>query len=104
MNAFISAQFTTALRTRYGPSWPLFEFWKNRVQPHREVINKFVDPIIDDALAKREYLAGEHVEEKPASGGNTLLDNLVSQTQGSIFDLPPRTLAHLLFLMQIVKF
>lgn len=47
------------------------------MKPHRKNINKFVDPIIEEALAKNSK-----GEEKADLENGTLLDHLVSQTQG----------------------
>ena len=67
------------MRTRYGPSWPLMEFWKDKVRPHRKVVNDFIQPILTEALNKHENntkkTQGDAEEE-------TLLSHLVGHTQG----------------------
>jgi hypothetical protein len=37
VNAFLEGQHLYVSRSRFGTKWPLNEFWKDRVKPHREV-------------------------------------------------------------------
>jgi len=87
-HSFMEAQLLTALRVRRGPSWPLFEFWKDQVQPHRDVVNKFLNPILAEAVEKKRA-ARENGEVKVDSNDDkevkddaALLDHLVNYTEG----------------------
>jgi len=81
--AFGQAQYQVALRNRRADSWPLAEFWKDQTMGSVKIIYGYIDPILRDALVKKRT-----VEEKmPTSptgvdDGQTLLDHLVSQTDG----------------------
>ncbi|KAL0948882.1 hypothetical protein HGRIS_008998 [Hohenbuehelia grisea] len=83
--AFMEGQYLTALRTRYGPHWPLFE-WTDRIKPYRDIVNRFIDPIIEDALLKAHNAgdAGDvETDAKSLSEDETLLSHLIKMTQGS---------------------
>ncbi|RDB15427.1 hypothetical protein Hypma_004172 [Hypsizygus marmoreus] len=82
-HAFISGQTLSSLRTRYGPSWALVEFWEDRVKPHREVVDAFLSPILEEALrtVERKKRVSDGDEGSDEGEKETLLDNLVSQTQ-----------------------
>jgi len=85
VKAFTAGQLLVALRSRYGPSWPLFEFWKSKVKPHRKVVDEFIEPILAEALAKQAgVVCDEYVNvEKAHPLSDTLLGHLVACTQGS---------------------
>ncbi|KAK0502022.1 cytochrome P450 monooxygenase pc-3 [Armillaria luteobubalina] len=53
VRAFAEAQEQTSMRTQKGPSWPLSELWADKVQPFRDVINDFVQPMLSEALARK---------------------------------------------------
>ncbi|KAF5371946.1 hypothetical protein D9615_008111 [Tricholomella constricta] len=83
VNAFIAGQTLSSLRSRYGPSWALVEFWYDRVRPHRAVVDEFTEPILEEALRNnhaRRALGEQEKEDEEANSG-TLLDHLVCQTQ-----------------------
>lgn len=80
-DAFLNAQFVIADRERHGHIWPLLEIFEDRAKPHMEVVNRYVDPIIQEALRKNA--------DNPKSGDSneieadeTLLDHLVRSTSG----------------------
>jgi len=80
VKAFMSGQTQTALRSRFGPSWPLTEFWRDEVKVHRKVVNQFVDPFLHRALANK--LAKEKSDEKIEDAEElTLLDHLINHTE-----------------------
>ncbi|KAG5649755.1 hypothetical protein H0H81_002174 [Sphagnurus paluster] len=87
VNAFLTAQTLVALRTRYGPSWQLMDFWRDSVSPYRKVVDEFVEPLLEEALRNNGLDAGQRVSEKAQKGGelemegSTLLDHLVHETQ-----------------------
>lgn len=81
----MSGQTQTALRSRFGPSWPLTEFWKDEVKEHRKVVNQFVDPFLHRALAnklakEKATASNEKIEDAEEL---TLLDHLINHTEGS---------------------
>jgi len=82
-NAFTTGQQLTLLRTRYGPTWPLLEFWKNKVKPHRKVVDEFIQPILTEALAKQTAISNDmdKKEGEEDSNDQTLLSHLVGHTQ-----------------------
>ncbi|KAJ7031138.1 cytochrome P450 [Mycena alexandri] len=53
VRSFLQSQILTAQRASYGPNWPLFEFWKDIVKPHRKTINEYINPILNEALARK---------------------------------------------------
>ncbi|KAG6910162.1 hypothetical protein DXG01_012611 [Tephrocybe rancida] len=82
VDAFLAGQTLSASRSPYGPSWALLEFWKNRVLPHRAVIDEFVEPILKVAIEKSRIIKESNTTEKGAHELHvTLLDHLVSQTE-----------------------
>jgi len=86
-HAFLQAQTVTSYRIRFGKSWRLFEFWSDCVKTHMQVCYKFVDPILKEALAKKSLKQAS--PEKKLNDreilGETLLDHLVSHTEGGCF-------------------
>jgi hypothetical protein len=59
------------------------EFWRDRVQGPREIVDEFVEPIIDEVLKRQSAKGGSEKEETEEEGrAETLLDSLVAQTQG----------------------
>ncbi|KAG6821764.1 hypothetical protein H0H92_000989, partial [Tricholoma furcatifolium] len=80
----MEGQNLSSLRSRYGPSWMLLEFWKDRVRPHRSVVDEFVQPILEEAIkknrARKEKVASEK-EFGDEENRDTLLDHLVTQTE-----------------------
>ena len=83
--AFDEAQRITSFRSRRGSSWPLQEFWTDKVKEHMVVVNSFITPILAAAVQKKREL-GE--QEKPAGDrevkdGESLLDHLINYTDGT---------------------
>ena len=83
--ALLDAQAVVSARERSGPIWPLEEIWQDRTRKPMQVVNEYVDPIIQEALARMKSgkfdrkVASERFEE-----GETLLDHLVQVTEGKI--------------------
>ncbi|KAJ8474747.1 hypothetical protein ONZ45_g15848 [Pleurotus djamor] len=74
--AFLEGQVLTSLRTVGGRHWPLFE-WSEKVRPQREIVNRYIDPIISKAIQR-------HNTQEPKLNGDeaeTLLEHLVRATQ-----------------------
>ncbi|KAF8585530.1 cytochrome P450 monooxygenase pc-3 [Ramaria rubella] len=84
--AFSQAQHQIALRARLTSAWPLAEFWSDRTKNSMKVIHEYINPILDDALAKRNPT----VEGKDFPGNTvhdrseTLLDHLAEETSDPI--------------------
>jgi len=85
--SFDEAQRRIAFRSRWGVYWPLIEFWRDEVKTKMVVVNKFIMPILEQAVRKKKEL-GTLDEEKKVSGdrevkeGETLLDHLINYTDG----------------------
>ncbi|KAF8221855.1 hypothetical protein L208DRAFT_643690 [Tricholoma matsutake] len=86
-SAFVAGQISSVRRTVFGSSWPLDEFWKNEVIPHRKVVDEFIEPVLMEALSKRaremrveSKLSADR--EKADTEEETLLSHLLDQTQG----------------------
>jgi len=83
-SAFMAGQYFVNLRTRYGSSWPMAEFWKDKVKSHRKIIDEYIEPILTEALANRVGIDGKTLmdREMASSDGTTLLSHLINHTQG----------------------
>lgn len=86
-SAFNRAQEYTCSRMIYGRGWPLFEFWKDSVAAEKKITDRFINPLIEAAL-QRKNTNGIYESSK---GEGSLLDYLVHQTDGAIFN-PTRPL------------
>ena len=76
-DAFLAAQSAVAKRTPFNEAWRLIEFWEDRASEPITVIRKVLDPIIENALTKRDKeLEADDTE------GDTLLSHLVKLTDG----------------------
>jgi cytochrome P450 len=83
LRAFNEAQNSTARRIRLGNMWPLAEFWEDRVAKHNEVIHGYLEPIIQDALKRKEEKTMRGVQDgKSDEAEATLIDYLVEKTNG----------------------
>ncbi|KAF7291833.1 Glycosyltransferase family 39 protein [Mycena chlorophos] len=77
ITAFLEGQRQHVDRSRWGSKWQLGEFWKDLIIPHRQVMNRFIDPIIDRALADKAQ--GHSKEQDPEA--ESLLDHLIKSTE-----------------------
>ena len=79
--ALVGAETVVSDRLYLGDPWPLLEFFKDKSEPHMEVINKFLNPILEEGLAKHaaETKAGLTDRE-----GETLLGSLLRETTGLV--------------------
>ena len=78
--ALIQAQEHTFFRGVYRRFWPLVEFWEDSVAKHKNVIWKFVNPLVHAALEKKKDAKGMCEIDRDDC---TLLDYLVQQTDGT---------------------
>ncbi|KAI6040651.1 cytochrome P450 [Pisolithus marmoratus] len=54
--ALAEAQSQAMLRTNFGSSWRLAEFWGDRIRKEMEVCYRFIDPILKDALETKRMM------------------------------------------------
>ncbi|KAG8215368.1 cytochrome P450 [Butyriboletus roseoflavus] len=77
--AFAAAQQALSRRFLIGGSWPLFELFQDHTREPMKVVNAFLDPILEDAIAKQKESEGL-LDAENDTEGETLLDHLVRQT------------------------
>ncbi|KAJ7486849.1 cytochrome P450 [Mycena latifolia] len=75
--AFVDAQAITAVRIRYAGHWPLAEFWQDKMKAPMGTVATFLDPVLENVVAKRRAPDGE----KRAGEPETLLEHLVEYTE-----------------------
>ncbi|KAI9058872.1 cytochrome P450 monooxygenase pc-3 [Trametes sanguinea] len=84
VRAFEAALEATSIRGRFLQSWPLFEFWGDRVKKHLRAIDEFVDPIVDDLLRTKAEKVAAGVEtddsKEQVRDDETLLEHLAKFT------------------------
>ena len=87
-HAFSAAQHCIALRSFLGDVWPLTELTGDKSKKHMDIVNAYIEPIIEEALrVKREGKVAE-VDEKTVEGHKSLLDYLLSVTEGPSLSHP----------------
>ncbi|KAF8147490.1 cytochrome P450 [Crassisporium funariophilum] len=82
VDAFLAGQTLSSLRTRVGPNWPLAEFWHDKIIPLRKIMDRFTEPLLIEALAKK---AAQEKDIKTEEDSDTLLTHLINHTQDVIF-------------------
>ena len=82
VKAFTEGQNRTVARASLGQDWPLGEFWSDRVAPLRKVMDNFTEPLMEDAIAKRNFQLSLGADAKVDEENNNLLAYLVKHTQG----------------------
>ena len=84
--AFSKAQDTIAQRGRLGYIWPWLEIFTDKTQKDMEIVDSFLNPILQQALENREKekAAGLHsgADADDVDDDDTLLNNLVRSTTG----------------------
>lgn len=83
--AFLASQHIVSTRSRAGWIWPLLEFFKSKTDEHMKIVDAFLDPILEDALKKKEARIADgswnkEGEKDKAEEWETLLDHLVRYT------------------------
>lgn len=84
--AFNEAQHVISDRGRTGWIWPLFEIFKDKSAEHMKVVDAFLEPILKEALSKKERRLpdGKDTKENDETDEDeTLLDHLVKFTSGA---------------------
>ncbi|KAF5332143.1 hypothetical protein D9611_008194 [Ephemerocybe angulata] len=81
-DAFLEAQLVAAQRDRHEWIWPLWEIFEDKAKPYMKVVDAFMLPIVEEAVAKNsEKLRLNGGDAKNEIGDDeTLLDHLSSQT------------------------
>lgn len=77
--ALIGAEKVLSDRMNIGEPWLLLEFFKDRSEPYMEVINRFLNPILEEGLAKHSTQTKTRLTD---GEGKTLLDSLLRETTG----------------------
>ncbi|KAF7331544.1 hypothetical protein MKEN_00033500 [Mycena kentingensis (nom. inval.)] len=80
VRSFVQSQILTTQRAAFGSRWPLMEFWKDRVKPHRKVIDDFIEPILNEALEGKAAKHDGGGEDGKAAEEGTFLSHLVAAT------------------------
>ncbi|KAF9523245.1 cytochrome P450 monooxygenase pc-3 [Crepidotus variabilis] len=82
VDAFAEGQEKSVRRMRVGDIWPVSgeDFWRDGVQPLRKVVEKYIEPMVVKAL-ERKKRAGDQKETGDGELGDTLLEDLIQQTQ-----------------------
>jgi hypothetical protein len=82
VKAFTEGQNRTIVRSSLGDDWPLLEFWSDKVVPLRKVMDRFTEPLMEEALAKRNIELSKGADAKDDDEKGNLLEYLVKHTQG----------------------
>lgn len=79
----MEGQRRSFIRLAFGKDWALREFWKDDVNPLRKIMDSFTEPLMIDALAKRDkdMKSEARGERKVEDEDLTLLSHLVKHTQ-----------------------
>lgn len=89
VEAFVEGLRLASHRTAFGDEWRLVEFTRDKVQPLRNIIDEFARPVMDRVVSEWEAKTKGLEKEEDAEEPNTLLEYLVSQTQGALQWLDP---------------
>ncbi|KAI0663217.1 cytochrome P450 [Cubamyces menziesii] len=109
--AILGVQRVLAMRLRLGWVWQLKELFHDRSAEHMRVIDEFLQPILNEAIAKRR-VAQSQDKEAAEEERDTLLDHLVQLTDDPVLlhdetlniliagrDTTASTLAFIVYLM-----
>ncbi|KAI0703355.1 cytochrome P450 [Cerioporus squamosus] len=76
-SAFQNAQLASSKRGRFQDGWPLAEFWHDKVQAQKATIDKFIAPLLTEALQKKAKNASQ---DEKVTDEDTLLSQLLKVT------------------------
>lgn len=79
----MSAQTASAKRGRFQGLWALQEFWTDKVQLRKAAIDKFITPILLDAIQKKNENEKGQGDDVKVSEEDTLLSQLLKVTDGT---------------------
>ena len=85
VDAFAKGQHVTSMRARAGVLWRIFEPWKDEVAPYRDTLNKYIQPLIEEGLRRRD--AKSNVKSEVEKDNETLLDHLLRDSRGKTINL-----------------
>ncbi|KAI9060248.1 cytochrome P450 [Trametes sanguinea] len=77
-STFLAAQIASSKRGRFQQAWGLNEFWQDKVEAQKAAIDKFINPILTNALRQKAE-KGAGADEK-VSEEDTLLSQLLKVT------------------------
>lgn len=96
-NSFLKAQVASSMRSRWNTSWPLQEFWKDRVKENMVTVTQFIKPILAKSVAKKKAAVATAADQgnakmkfdgdREVQDGETLLDHLINYTDGMFVNL-----------------
>ncbi|KAJ6563339.1 cytochrome P450 [Mycena vulgaris] len=83
------AQLISSRRFPSGASWPLLEFWNDKLKGSMAVIHAFLDPILDEAVARKQSngvekptdVEGDISDDREVQEGETLVEHLLNYTE-----------------------
>ncbi|KAI0775658.1 cytochrome P450 [Trametes elegans] len=78
-SAFLNAQIASSRRGRYQQFWALKEFFRDRVSEQKAAIDRFISPVLVDALRQKAERGGA-AEDAKVSEEDTLLSQLLKVT------------------------
>ncbi|KAE9407488.1 cytochrome P450 [Gymnopus androsaceus JB14] len=89
LEAFLKAQDAIASRERFAMVWPFLEIWQDKTEEPMKVLNAFIQPIINEAVAKRNNmkksgLVGVEKKAEEVEEDETMLDHLVKLTDDPV--------------------
>ncbi|KAM5534915.1 hypothetical protein V8D89_011470 [Ganoderma adspersum] len=79
--AFSDVQLALAFRLRTGWTWAFKEIWKGQTDDHMEVVDAYLQPILEEAVKKNPSVVCKTEKASEDDDDETLLDHLVKQTQ-----------------------
>lgn len=82
VRAFVQGQILMLERAALSTKWPLREFWKDRIKPHRDVADQYIEPILEEVLAKKRARKQEDIPQ--AEEDVTFLSHLVQSTESKL--------------------
>lgn len=82
-HAFSAAQHRIAFRTFLGVVWPLTELTGDKTKEDMSIVNAYIEPIIEEAIRIKHEGKVAEVDEKTVEGYKSLLDYLLSVTEGA---------------------
>lgn len=81
-SAFEMAQQVVTSRSRVGYFWPIFEIFGDKNAPHSDVVHRWLDPLVKNALEEKERMAKAGVCSPV--GDKTFLQHLAESTDGAL--------------------
>ena len=81
VQSFEVAQEIVVRRSGKGYFWPITQLFKDDIQPHAEVISKFLEPMISRVLTNKAQMRKAGIV--PTVDQSTFLDYLADNTEGS---------------------